>query len=156
VRKEIAMARFKLLAVVAALALVAFACGEENSSGDGAAGSGGGEPTLDITAPEDGAKVGGTFTLEFSSSEELGPTDTGAHHVHVWFDADESNYEVVESSSFEASGLSSGEHEVTASLRNADHSPAGAEETITVTVGAGAGAGEGDKDKDSGGGGYDY
>jgi hypothetical protein len=148
------MARFKLLAVIAALALVAFACGEEESSGNGAAGSGGDESTLEITAPEDGAKVGGTFTLEFSSSQELGPTDSGAHHVHVWFDADESNYEVVESSSFEVSGLSSGEHEVTASLRNADHSPAGAEETITVTVGAGEGAGEGEKD--TGGGGYDY
>jgi hypothetical protein len=154
VRKEYTMARFKLLAVVAALALVAFACGEEESSGNAAAGSGGDEPTIEITAPEDGAKVGGTFTLEFSSSEELGPTDTGARHVHVWFDADESNYEVVESSSFEVSGLSSGEHEVTASLRNADHSPAGAEETVTVTVGGGGGTGEGEKD--NGGGGYDY
>jgi hypothetical protein len=149
------MGRFKLFAAVAALALVAFACGEEGSSDNGATGAGGDNPTVEITAPEDGADVGATFTLEFSSSEELGPTDSGAHHVHVWFDGEESNYEVVESPSFEVSGLSSGEHEVTASLRNADHSPAGAEETITVTVGGGAGAGEDDKDT-GGGGGYDY
>jgi hypothetical protein len=49
--------------------------------------------------------------------------------------------------------LSSGEHEVTASLRNADHSPAGDEATITVTV-AGGGGGNGGEEKDDNG--YDY
>ncbi|MGH2693771.1 MAG: Ig-like domain-containing protein [Actinomycetota bacterium] len=148
------MGRFKLFAGVAALALVALACGEEGSSDDGAAGGGGGGgPTVEITAPEDGAEVGATFTLEFSSSEDLGPIDTGANHVHVWFDGDESKYEVVETSSFDVSGLSPGEHEITASLRNADHTPAGAEDTITVTLAAGAGTGEGKKENDTG---YDY
>jgi hypothetical protein len=147
------MARMRLFAVVAALALAAFACGEEGSSDNGAAAGGGDGTTVEITSPEDGAEVGATFTLEFSSSEDLGPTDTGVHHVHVWFDGDESKYEVVEATSFEVSGLSPGEHEVTASLRNADHSPAGAEDTITVTLAPGAGTGEGEKENDTG---YDY
>jgi hypothetical protein len=145
--------RFKLIAVIAALAITAMACGEESSDDGGAGGGGGGGPTVEITAPEDGTEVGATFTLEFDSSEELGPVDTGAHHIHVWFDGDESKYEVVEAASFDASGLSPGEHEVTASLRNADHSPAGAEDTITVTIAAGAGTGEGEKENDTG---FDY
>jgi len=148
------MGRLRLFAAVAALALVALACGEEGSSNDGGgAAGGGGGPTVEITAPEDGAEVGATFTVEFSSSEDLGPIDTGAHHVHLWFDGDDSNYEVVEATSFEVSGLSPGDHEVTASLRNADHTPAGAEDTITVTLTAGAGTGEGEKENDTG---YDY
>jgi hypothetical protein len=146
------MARLRLLAVVAALALGALSCGEEGSSDNGAGGGGDG-PAVEITAPEDGAEVGATFTVEFSSSEDLGPIDTGAHHVHLWFDGDESKYEVVEAASFEVSGLSPGEHEVTASLRNADHTAAGAEDTITVTLAPGAGTGEGEKENDTG---YDY
>ena len=147
------MARLRLFAAVAALALVALACGEEGSSDNGAVAAEGGGPSVEITAPQDGAEVGATFTLEFSSSEDLGPIDTGAHHVHVWIDGDESNYDVVEATSFEVSALSPGEHEITASLRNADHSAAGAEDTITVTLAPGAGTGEGEKENDTG---YDY
>jgi hypothetical protein len=147
------MARLRLFAAVAALALVALACGDEGSSDNGAAAAEEGGPSVEITAPQDGAEVGATFTLEFSSSEDLGPIDTGAHHVHVWIDGDESNYDVVEATSFEVSALSPGEHEITASLRNADHSAAGAEDTITVTLAPGAGTGEGEKENDTG---YDY
>jgi hypothetical protein len=72
--------------------------------------------------------------LKFTSSEPLGPPESGAFHVHVFFDGNEDEYEVVTTNTFEAKGLSPGEHEVAASLRNADHSPAGAEDEVTVTV----------------------
>jgi hypothetical protein len=124
------MRHWKLFGVLAALTLVASACG--NDADDVAAEDDG--PTLEITSPADGAEVGSTFILEVSSSEELGPTETGAHHIHVWYDGDESTYDVVESDSFEVTGLSPGEREITASLRFANHSAAGAEHTITVTV----------------------
>ncbi|WP_460888673.1 hypothetical protein [Promicromonospora xylanilytica] len=93
--------------------------------------------TLEITSPQDGDTVEVPFTVELASSEELGPTDSGAHHVHVFFDGDDQEYQVVESDSVEITDLPEGEHVVNASLRNADHSPAGVEAEVTVTVGAG-------------------
>jgi hypothetical protein len=133
----------RLLAGVALVGLVAAACG----GGDETGSSGGGDDSFAITSPTDGAEVSIPFTLEFSSDEKLGPTDTGALHVHVFYDGDDSDYEVVESDSFEVTGLSAGEHIVTASLRNADHSAAGAEDEITVEVTDGGG---GDKDDNTG------
>lgn len=134
----------RFLALAALVATVAGACG-----GDGATGAGGGEEDLsiDIQEPADGDEVAIPFTLEFSSSEEIGSTDTGKHHIHVWYDGNEDEYEVVEEESFEVTELSSGEHTITASLRNADHSAAGAEDEIKVTV-TGGGGGGGDEDDD--------
>jgi hypothetical protein len=140
--------RSKVGKALVALSLLAFACG----GGADDSGSGGGDPSVEIEAPNDGADVDATFTLELSSSVDLGSTDSGAHHVHVFFDGDDSEYEVVTSDTFEVTGLSSGEHEVTASLRNADHSSAGDEATVTVTV-AGGGGGDGGEEKDDS---YDY
>ena len=92
------------------------------------------------------------FTVEFESSEELGAPETGKHHVHIYFDGNEDEYEVVEDLSYEVPDLESGEHTITASLRNADHSDAGAEAELTVTAeGAGGGDENGGED-----GGYDY
>jgi hypothetical protein len=144
-----AMLRTRILAGVALVALLAPACG----GGEAAGSSGGGDGSFAIASPSDGAEVSLPFTLEFSSGEKLGPTDTGAPHVHVFFDGDDSNYEVVESDSFEVAGLSPGQHTVTASLRNADHSAAGAEAEISVEVTEGGG---GDTDEGAGRDDYDY
>jgi hypothetical protein len=141
------MFRTRILARVALVALLAAACG----GGEEAGSSGGGDGSIAIASPSDGAEVSVPFTLEFSSGVKLGATDTGAHHVHVFFDGDDSNYEVVESDRFEVAGLSSGEHTITASLRNADHSAAGAEAEITVDVAEGGG---GDTGEDTGTDGY--
>jgi hypothetical protein len=79
---------------------------------------------------------------------ELGSTRSGKHHVHVYFDGNDKQYEVVESDTVEissssksAAGLSQGKHELNVSLRNADHSPAGAETKLTVDVGGSGGGG---------------
>lgn len=133
--------------MVTAIALLAAACGGD----DGAAtATGEGGMTLSITAPDDGAEVSLPFTVEFDSSEELGPTEDGVHHVHIYWDGDASEYTVVEAASVEVAEAPEGEHTLTASLRNADHSPAGVEVEITLTVGSGAGSDPGDD------GGIDY
>jgi hypothetical protein len=137
----------RVFVAATAFALVAAACG----GGDGG-GSGAGGPSIEITSPEDGATASVPFMVEIDSSEELGATETGKHHVHVYFDGNEDSYEVVEDPSYEVSDLESGEHTITASLRNADHSDAGAESEVTVTV-EGSGGGEEDGGDD---GGYDY
>ena len=120
------------------------ACGGD-SSGTPAGGSGGG-PTVSIVEPADGATIKAPFQLKVKSSASLGPTQSGQHHVHLFFDGNDKKYEVVESDNLEIStsspavaGLTPGRHELDISLRNADHSPAGAETKIMVEVGGGGG-----------------
>jgi hypothetical protein len=140
-----------MLAGVALVALLGAACGSSDEGGssntDAGAGAGGGD-ALSISAPEDGAEVSLPFTLEMESADALGAPETGEHHVHVFFDGDDSAYEVVTSDTFEVTDLSPGEHTLTASLRNADHSPAGTDVTIELTV---AGGGDGSGSKSGGG-----
>lgn len=135
------------LAAGAGLAVLLMAgCGSNGGTGGGYGGGGstdtggsggGGGMTLEITSPAGGATVETPFTVELKSSEELGPTDTGEHHVHVFFDGDDQEYLVVEGTSVEVTDLPAGEHEIDASLRNADHSAAGVETQVNVTVGSG-------------------
>lgn len=127
----------RLAAGAALTALLAAGCGGGGDQGGGGQATGPDGMTLEITAPEDGGTVEAPFTVELASSEELGPTESGAHHVHVFFDGDDAEYLVVEGESVEVTDLPEGEHVVNASLRNADHSPAGVETEVTVTVGAG-------------------
>jgi hypothetical protein len=130
--------------IVLCLALLAASCsGSDGGGGAGAGGGGAGAGELSIAKPANGAKVEMPFTLEFTSAVELGPTEKGVHHVHVFFDGDDSKYEVVEASSFEVKSLPAGKHTVHASLRNADHSPAGSEAQIEVEVGGDGGGGGG-------------
>lgn len=136
----------KLLILPAAvLALVLTACGDDDggsSTTSTETGGGGGGMSLSISDPADGATVTEPFTVKFDSSVPLGPTNSGEHHVHLYFDGDDSEYTVVESDSAEVKDLPPGEHVINVSLRNADHSPAGVETKITVTVGEGGSSGE--------------
>jgi hypothetical protein len=132
------------------------------SSGSGSGSGSGGGMSVTIAEPSEGAAVQLPFTLRLESSVPLGPTESGQHHVHVFFDGDDSTYEVVESDSIEisnsskaAAGLSPGKHELNVSLRNADHSPAGAETKISVDVGGtGGGQPQPQPPANGGGGGY--
>jgi hypothetical protein len=138
--------------------LVVAACGSDDDGGGAAATADGGDGmSLSITTPDDGAELGVPFTVEFDSNVELGPTETGAHHVHLFWDGDDSEYLVVEADAVEVTDAPEGEHTLNASLRNADHSPAGAETEITVNVGAGAaGGGETGSDGTSDDDAFDY
>jgi len=140
------MSKARLMAV-AAIGLLVAACGGDSDAATATA-TGDDGTTLSITAPSDGAQVSVPFTVEVDSSEEIGATDTGLHHVHVYWDGDESAFTLVETDSVEITDAPEGQHTLTASLHNADHTPAGVEVDITLTVGDG---GESDD-----GGGYGY
>jgi hypothetical protein len=127
------------MVVLAALFLLA-ACGG-TASGDAGA-SGGGGMSLSIVEPSDGAQVSTPFTIRVQASVPLGTQASGLHHIHVWFDGDANKYQVVEADHVEIDSgrLTAGQHVIHASLRNANHSPAGAETQETVTVGNGGSA----------------
>jgi hypothetical protein len=127
-------ARARLLLAVAAVGLLAAGCGGQGR----AAGGGGGDRTLAITSPADGAEVTEPFTLTLRSSVKLGPPEQGVHHVHLVYDGDEAHPVMVFGDSAEVRGLPPGRHTIVASLVNADHSAVGVQAKVTVNV-AGAG-----------------
>jgi len=151
------------LAVAAATILLAAGCGDDDddttAAGSGS-GGGGGEMTVDIAAPADGAEVGAEFDLEVDTSVEIGEPDTGLHHVHLYYDGNESDgeYDIVYSVDEPWTvdrDLSPGEHTIEAVIANADHSLTDASDEVTVMVGEGAGGG-GTTTTASDGGPYDY
>lgn len=158
------MSRSHLLLILpAATALALAGCGADDDSGGG--GSSGG-PSVAIEEPADGDSLEVPFTLVVDSSEELGSTDSGLHHVHVFFDGNDDSYEVIESPAGEEveidadspamEGIEPGEHTLEVSLRNADHSAAGAEDEVTVNIGEGGSTGGSSEDDSSDDGRYDY
>jgi hypothetical protein len=127
--------------VLAAGALVA--CGDDAESANGS-GSGGGM-SIAVVEPAADAEVQVPFTVRVDSSTELGPEESGKHHVHIWFGDDEDNYVVVESDSTEITEAPSGEQTMHVSLRNANHSAAGVEATTKLNIGGGGTSGEGEQ-----------
>jgi hypothetical protein len=148
-----------MLTVLGAVVLVAATgCGSD-TAGAGSTSSGDGAKKVTIKEPADGAAIDIPFTLRLDSGVELGSTDSGKDHVHLYFDGDDSKYEVVESDSMQITGkspavegLKPGKHELDISLRNADHSAAGFDTSITVNVNGGGG----DQSSDDGGAGGGY
>jgi hypothetical protein len=145
--------------------LGATACGNDSSetasAGSGGGGNSGGGMTVSIVEPSDGAAIKVPFNLKVNSSVPLGTTESGQHHVHLFFDGNDKNYEVVEADTMEINssskalkGVSPGKHELDISLRNADHSAAGAETKIMVDLGEGGGQPPSTGDTGGGGGGY--
>ncbi|GAA2152698.1 hypothetical protein GCM10010403_19690 [Glycomyces rutgersensis] len=142
-------------------ALFLAACGGGGYGDGGGSGGGSGDgPTVTIETPSDGDTLDTPFKVVVDSSEDLGPTDSGNDHVHLYFDDNDSAYAVIDSGNGEAfevaadspalDGIDPGEHTLHVSLRNADHSAAGAEDEVTVTIGDGSGGGS----DNGGGGGY--
>jgi hypothetical protein len=152
-----------MVLVLGTTVLVATAGCGGGTADAGSGGNSGGDSanTVTIKEPTDGASIKIPFTLSLDSRQELGTTESGMHHVHLFFDGKDSNYEVVESDSMEITskspavqGLGPGEHELDISLRNADHSAAGFDTKIMVNVdGAGGGQPSDDGGDDSGDGG---
>ena len=138
----------RTLTLTLALALVVGACdayalgGGGSSAGGG--GGAGGDLTLSIAAPTDGTEVSIPFDVTLESDVALGAPESGNHHVHLYFDTDigSSDYELVYGPTAQVTReLAPGEHTIIASLRNADHSDAGASQTMTVVVADAGGAG---------------
>jgi len=148
------MAWSRRLAVAAsAVALVSAAgCagGASQSSTGGSAqdssNSSSSAPAVSITSPQNGAKVGSSFPLTFTSSVPIGALDTGEDHVHVVVDGNTNDFTVVTARRTMVTNLSPGKHTVGITLQHADHSPAGAQDQVTVMVAKGAGMGSGTKE----------
>lgn len=122
-------------AALVAIAMVALsgAC-----SSDGAGSGGSGKPSLSISRPAAGSTVTLPFTVQFTSNEQLGATSTGLDHVHLYFDDHSDRYLIVESTSVQVTDAPAGQHVMHLSLRNANHSPAGAEAQLTLTINGGS------------------
>jgi hypothetical protein len=145
--------------LAAAVAVVGVACGSNGSgggSGNNANAAGGGGSGFSVTAPANGAKVSQPFPVQVSSSQKIGAPSTGDDHFHLYFDGNQTNYTICDSTTCQVSGLSPGKHVIQASLRHADHSAAGPTDSITVIVkGSGSGgSGSGSGTGSGGGGGY--
>jgi hypothetical protein len=169
IRKAIVMIkRLHLAAVLGALVLAgATACGSDDGGNSASGSGGGGGMKLSVVSPSDGGTVKIPFTVKVNTNTSLGPTSSGKHHVHLYFDGHDTKYEIVKGKTWKVpadsaglSGVKSGMHTMEVSLRNADHSPAGAEAKIKVMVqgagGGGAAPSSSSTDKSSDSGGYGY
>jgi hypothetical protein len=146
--------RLRAAALVAGLALVTVACGDDGDTADVAAPEGDGEFTLEIVSPSDGAEVGLPFTIELSTNAELGPPDSGLQHAHVFVDGDMSNFEIIDSEAWEIgadspilAGVEAGERVLNVTLHTANHEPLGAEHEVTIQLTEG---GESEEGRDPG------
>jgi hypothetical protein len=127
----------RILALALALAFVVGAC-DAYAQGGGGGSTGGGDLTLSVAAPSDGAEVSVPFDVTLESNVALGAPESGNYHVHLFFDTDtaSSDYDLVYGPTAQVTReLAPGEHTIIASLRNADHSDAGQSQAITVVVG---------------------
>jgi hypothetical protein len=158
-------------AVLAALALLTTACSDDDDDtvagdpaeaggGSDSEGAGNGDMTISIADPGNGATVEPGFQVEVDPSVDVGEPDTGLHHVHLYYDGNQSDgdYDIVYSVDEPWAvdrDLSPGEHTIEAFIANADHSLTDASDEITVMVGEGAGGG-GTETTEQDGGPYDY
>lgn len=151
---ELSLTRQVVLRVAALLAgVVLTGCGPLYAPPGAGTDSG---ATLSITEPGDNATVTQPFTLKVESSAELGPTDSGKHHVHLSFDGNADDYTVEPDGELIIDQLSPGRHTIKVTLQHADHSSAGAEDELTVMVADGAAPTTEEEDQGSGSDGYDY
>ncbi len=158
---------------MAALALLTAACSDDDDdtvagdpaaetgggSDSGSGGGGDGDLTISIADPADGATVEPGFQVEIDPSVDVGEPDTGLHHVHLYYDGNQSDgeYDIVYSVDEPWTvdrDLSPGEHTIEAVIANADHSLTDASDEVTVMVGEGAGGGTDTTESDRGP--YDY
>ncbi len=137
------------LAVSLVVSLMLGACGSETSGSNDTTGTeaGGSGSNITIDSPDDGAEVPASFTVELSTDEELSMSDSGALHVHLVYDGNEQEPDMIDSESFDVTGLEPGEHTITATLRDSAHSPTGPEDEITVMVEGGGSDKDGGSDK---------
>lgn len=125
----------RLLATIA-MVLAAAAC----DSSSGSAGSGG-DASFSVAEPAANADVSVPFTVRVNSSAALGTTESGNHHIHVWFDGNEAKYQIGYGDTVQITELAAGAHTMTVSLRNANHSDAGPRVEVPITVGSGGSSG---------------
>lgn len=129
--------KLRAAGIAAIASLVLAACNAAGGSGAN------GDLTIEVTSPTDGAEVSVPFEVQIDSNVPLGPPESGNHHAHLYYDTDISSadYDLVYGNTFEVTReLQPGPHTIIASLRNADHSDAGPNQTFEITVVVGDGS----------------
>lgn len=122
--------RYSLAAVLALLAVtMPAACTQEAS--------GGSAPTLSVSEPGSNSSVIVPFTLKVDTNVRLGDPASGDYHVHAYFDDKVNEYIVMTGKSTQVMKAPAGEHVLHLSLRNANHSAAGVETSVTLNIGSG-------------------
>lgn len=120
--------------LLVAVALSLAACRDVGTAG----GAGGGEMSLSIEEPTDGAQVSGKVNLAVSvEGAEIGPTDSGAMHLHVYVD-DSDQYEVVTTTETTVS-VPNGDHTVRVVLAQPNHEETAISDEVAFTVSGSAG-----------------
>jgi hypothetical protein len=152
--QQLLRGRRRVVGLLLGIGLTATACSASASAGSG-------NLSISIVSPSDGASVTQPFDVKVDASVPLGDPSTGDHHVHLCFDGAscDSEYTLSYGDTIQVTGLTPGQHWIEASLRNADHSDAGASDKISVTVsggGSGTGTSTGGSSGSSGGHGYGY
>jgi hypothetical protein len=115
-------------AVLMASAGAASACTPSSGAAQGAS-------TLSVVVPDAGAAVSLPFTVTVATGEPLGESDTGRHHIHIWYDGNEDQYQISYVENAQVTDAPAGAHTMTVSLRNADHSDAGPRVDVPLTIG---------------------
>ncbi|NUT32572.1 MAG: hypothetical protein HOV79_05795 [Hamadaea sp.] len=87
-----------------------------------------------VVSPAADARVALPFTVQIDSSVPLGDEASGLHHVHLYFDGNSDDYLIVESTTVQVAEAPAGAHTLHLSLRNANHSAAGAETEVPLTI----------------------
>jgi hypothetical protein len=130
--------RPRIIAVIGLVAALLGGCG-----GDGGNPGSNNNPalTLSIVEPMGGTAVTVPFTVKVTSSVPLGAITTGQHHVHVYFDDNTAEYTLGESDTVQITKAPTGSHRLRVSLRNADHTAAGADTEVMVIVSGGGTSG---------------
>jgi hypothetical protein len=136
---------FAVMIVLAAFTLAACSGGSHglygnNGSNTGGSGGGSGKMTVTVTQPTQGTTVTLPFKVTVASSVPLGDPNSGKHHVHIWFDNNTNDYVMAFSTTATLTKAPTGSHVMHVSLRNADHSAAGADTQVTLMINA-AGSG---------------
>lgn len=129
--------KLRAVGIAGIASLVLAACNVAGGSGAG------GDLTISVAGPTDGAEVSVPFEVQIDSNVPLGPPESGNHHAHLYYDTDvnSADYDLVYGNTFEVTrDLQPGPHTIIASLRNADHSDAGPSQTFEITVVAGDGS----------------
>lgn len=128
-------------ALLTAVFLVVASCAEDRP----AEGGGGGEPSITVVNPADGAEVASPVMLQLSvDGAEIGSPDTGLMHFHVYV-GDSDDYEVITNLSSEVPAPK-GLQTLRIVLAEPNHTETDVNTTVSVDVTSGAGG--------AGGGGY--
>jgi hypothetical protein len=116
--------------IVSATSTLALAAALTTGCGDDQAAT-----SIAVISPAPGAQVTVPFEVVLETSVPLGPSNQeDRHHAHIWFGDDQDTFLVVESTTQMITNAPAGEHVMHVTLHLADHTPTGAEASVTLII----------------------